>query len=613
LVTQIREKQNEEANESIVALEKSELLAKARKEHYSGLLSGVTADRIGLPLNVWESAGLSLESAAIVAYGIGMAASTGAATTHLVPNKEFGSSGNGGHAVTGHGGGHLGKSGDSAAKAFQEAAHILSMGGGLSRSIAGFVRRKEEWELQLKLAERDQEQIQQQIVVARLRKEISERELTHHARQIEKSEVIRTYMQDKFTNEELYGWMTGQVSGIYFQAYKLAYDVAKQAERACRFELGIKESDYIQSDNWDRLNKGLLAGEKLFLDLKRLEAAHLERNRRDYELTRHISLLQLDPLALISLRTACRCTFKLPEVLLDMDCPGHYFRRIKTVAVSIPCVTGPYASVNCTLTLLKSSVRTSATVNGGNGYERKEDEEDSRFRDDFGSIQSIVTSSAQNDSGLFETNLHDQRYLPFEGAGAISTWRLELPDEIRQFDYDSISDVILHLRYTAREGGFALRNAATTWVNEQVQEAVAAGSARLLSIRHDFPAEWVQFKAQELSSEQPTAMLNIALKEEHYPFWALAVSKKVLKKVWIFAVPATVSSNSIEVHVPVNTSEVATAQLDKSLRGVFGDQLLGGALENGQLLPALGQWNLHLSDNLITDLWLVLEWGSQGS
>jgi hypothetical protein len=41
-------------------------------------------------------------------------------------------------------------------------------------------------------------------------------------------------------------------------------------------------------------------------------------------------------------------------------------------------------------------------------------------------MQSIATSSGQADSGLFELNFRDERYLPFEGAGAISRWRLEL-------------------------------------------------------------------------------------------------------------------------------------------------------------------------------------------
>ena len=48
------------------------------------------------------------------------------------------------------------------------------------------------------------------------------------------------------------------------------------------------------------------------------------------------------------------------------------------------------------------------------------------------------------------------RFLPFEGAGAISTWTLVLP-AIRSYDCVTISDVILHMRCTARDGAQALR------------------------------------------------------------------------------------------------------------------------------------------------------------
>src|SRR6185436_18506037 len=99
-----------------------------------------------------------------------------------------------------------------------------------------------------------------------------------------------------------------------------------------------------------------------YLDIKRMEMAYHELNQREYELTRHVSLLQVNPLALLQLRATGSCTVSLPEELFDMDGPGHYFRRIKTVALSIPCVAGPYTSVNCTLTLLKSSIRKSALV-----------------------------------------------------------------------------------------------------------------------------------------------------------------------------------------------------------------------------------------------------------
>ena len=117
-------------------------------------------------------------------------------------------------------------------------------------------------------------------------------------------------------------------------------------------------------------------------------------------------------------------------------------RRINYASLTIPCVTGPYVGVNCTLTLLKSSVRHSNSLGLPPRYLRKQEEDDPRFTDSNGAIQSIVTRSGQNDSGLFETNLRDERYLPFEGVGAISEWHIQLPRDFRQFDYETISDIV---------------------------------------------------------------------------------------------------------------------------------------------------------------------------
>src|SRR5206468_47042 len=129
---------------------------------------------------------------------------------------------------------------------------------------------------------------------------------------------------------------------------------------------------------------------------------------------KHVSVLALDAIALIQLKETGTCFLSLPEALFDLDCPGHYLRRLKSVGVTIPCVAGPYTGVNCTLTLLRSRIRASSDASGSYPHF---DGEDRRFIEQAGAIESIVTSSGQNDSGLFETNLRDERYLPFEGAG----------------------------------------------------------------------------------------------------------------------------------------------------------------------------------------------------
>ena len=185
-------------------------------------------------------------------------------------------------------------------------------------------------------------------------------------------------------------------------------------------------------------------------------------------------------------------------------------RRIKNVALSIPCVAGPYTSVNCTLSLLKSSLRKSPIAD--NGYARLGSEDD-RFVDYIGAVQSIVTSTGQNDSGMFETNLRDERFLPFEGAGAESTWKLDLPNDYRVFDYDTISDVILHIRYTARQGVEPGKVKAA--LDVLFQQVTQSNLALLFSLRHDFPTEWAAFVNG--AAANPFAA---TIRRAHFPYLA---------------------------------------------------------------------------------------------
>jgi hypothetical protein len=64
------------------------------------------------------------------------------------------------------------------------------------------------------------------------------------------------------------------------------------------------------------------ADEHLFHDIKRMEVAFLDQNRRELEITRRLSLRQLDPLALARLREEGQCEFELPEAVFDLDFPG---------------------------------------------------------------------------------------------------------------------------------------------------------------------------------------------------------------------------------------------------------------------------------------------------
>ena len=346
------------------------------------------------------------------------------------------------------------------------------------------------------LAEKELPQVDKQILAADIRREIAALELANQDKRIEQAVELDDFMHSKYTNEELYDWMVGEIATLYFQSYQLAYDLAKRAERCFRYELGLRDSSYIQYGYWDSLRKGLLSGERLHLDLKRMEASFYEQNRREYEVTKHVSLAQLDPYALLKLRQNGECHVDIPEAAFDMDFPGHYFRRIKTVSVSIPCIVGPFTTVGCTLTMTANSVRNDPTLLAGQ-YVRDLANEDPRFRDDVAAIQSIAVSEGQNDDGLFELNFHDDRYLPFEGAGAISSWHITLNDALPQFDFSTISDLIIHIGYTAREGGGLLRTKATENLSTTLAALTLAngrqGLYRLFDLRREFPDKWYAF------------------------------------------------------------------------------------------------------------------------
>ena len=200
------------------------------------------------------------------------------------------------------------------------------------------------------------------------------------------------------------------------------------------------------------------------------------------------------------------------------------------MSLTIPCVVGPYTSISCTLRLVKNSIRIN-TDSGDNGYPRNTDAEglpadDPRFIEKNNiPVKAIAASNAQNDSGVFELSFRDERYLPFEGAGAISEWSLELfndnsPDfgkPLRQFDYSTISDVILHVKYTAREDAGAFKDSAVTNLRTHFTEDGATPSLRLFNLRQEFPGQWHRFLNPANPAEGNIFELQISSGSLPYP------------------------------------------------------------------------------------------------
>lgn len=91
-----------------------------------------------------------------------------------------------------------------------------------------------------------------------------------------------------------------------------------------------------------------------------------------------------------------------------MDHPGHYFRRIKSVSLSLTCIAGRYNSLSAKLTLLKNECWKNYVRSNNTNYSENPVNDD-RLVYNNANNQSIATSNAQNVSSVFELNFREER------------------------------------------------------------------------------------------------------------------------------------------------------------------------------------------------------------
>jgi hypothetical protein len=490
------------------------------------------------------------------------------------------------------GGSNMGSAAAAVARNTQIYANIDSFQSTNAGRNASFLRQLQDRVLQANIAGHELKSIDKQILTQEIRKSIASQEITNQQKQIDNAQEVEEFLRSKYTNQELYLWMDGQIRTLYHQAYTLAYDLAKRAEKVFRFERGLTTSNFIQYGYWEDAYDGLFSGERLYIGLKQLEAAYQEERGHDFEVSKSISLRQIDPLALIHLKETGTWEFALPEVLFDMDYPGHYMRRIKSVSLRIPCTVGPYTNLNCTLRLLEHKFRINSIATNGNDYIEKTDETDDRFSTVNVPITSIAVSSLEDENGVFELNFHDERYLPFEGAGAISKWRIELPDGFRQFDYDTIADVIIRIRYTSLDGGDKLKkwasDSVTDYIKSVEQMSQEEGLFAAFDLKNEFPSEWYSANHPAQGADR---VLTIDKLYEKLPIFTRGHSPAKIQAtdIYLFAScptsekSCTLSKSSFTMTQNENEIPIADGQKIGSMMSVTAKELSGVTMESFQI------------------------------
>lgn len=458
----------DESQKQVEALQQSKAAAEARQAHYSKLLED--------GLSAAEKTSLATMILANVFQTTSGVIRTAAGGAHLVPNA-------GSPFAMTYGGREIGSSLAAFSSAMDVAAGVLNFASTLSGVIGNYERRAQEWTLQQSNAGYEIAQTTAQIEAAQARLASLKTDVQISQLSLLQNSEIEKALTEKFTNADLYGWMATRLSTVYFQAFKLALDMATAAQRALQYELDVS-TNFLDVGLWNPGRRGLTAGETLQLALSSMEHAYFSNNRRRLSVEKTISLWALDPLALLKLRQTGSCTFDLSEQLFDYDFPGHYCRKIERVNVTIPAVIGPYQNVHGTLTQTSNTILVKpddTTVRFLLG--KAPAPADDALRLNWRSGEQIVLSRGTQDGSISGGPTED-RYLAFEGTGAVSSWRLDLPLGSNRIDFSTIADVVLVVTYSALNGGASFANTVSECLSTDYVGQV------MLPLPQYFPDAW---------------------------------------------------------------------------------------------------------------------------
>ncbi|MDB6367592.1 neuraminidase-like domain-containing protein [Photorhabdus bodei] len=368
------------------------------------------------------------------------------------------------------GGSHWGAIAQATGNVMEFSASIMNTEADKISQSEAYRRRRQEWEIQRNNAETELKQIDAQLQSLVVRREAAVLQKTSLKTQQEQTQAQLLFLQHKFSNQALYNWLRGRLSAIYFQFYDLTVARCLMAEMAYRWETNDTTASFIKPGAWQGTHAGLLAGETLMLNLAQMEDAHLKQDQRVLEVERTVSLAEVykekgqfsltEKIADLvnkkpdttssgnntlsfgegNAKTSLQASISLADLQIRHDYPegsgvGNV-RRIKQISVTLPALLGPYQDVQAILSY-------SGDITGLTE-----------------SCKSLAVSHGMNDSGQFQLDFNDGKFLPFEGIDIDKgTLTLSFPNAIGEGSkegkqktmLESLSDIILHIRYTIRQ------------------------------------------------------------------------------------------------------------------------------------------------------------------
>lgn len=333
-------------------------------------------------------------------------------------------------------------------------------------------RRRGEWKHNLESAQLQMATVQAQLDALAVRQTSAQMHLAHLQTQAAHAKAHLALHRGKFTGKAMYSWLRARLASIFYTFYDLTVSRCLMVQKALQWERG-DTTVYLRTGTWSGAWAGLLCGEGLMLALGQMDNAWAKWQKRELEVTRTVSLAKLFDGRLtvddgqVSLGQALRALLDGKVVDVDEQLPQASLsivsgalsiqfglktlglaagfeqaaaRRVRSIAVSLPALLGPYQDVHAQLL-------TNAT-----GLPAGCDQ--------------CSISHATQDTGQFpQLNgypalLQGTRLLPFEGLKIATADDPDDPTGMTlnfaraQGDQrallESLSDIILHVQFTVR-------------------------------------------------------------------------------------------------------------------------------------------------------------------
>ena len=497
--------------------------------------------------------------------------------------------------------GLFGSPGEDAGQALSALAAAATTGAQIAQTLAAYERREQEWRLQRSLAHTDGEIGDEQIRLAHDQLLLADQERSLAGLQFDHTRAVVDFLARKFTNAELFEWMSGVLGRVYAYFLQQATALAQLAEAQLAFERQEPISGFVKADYWrdtagsdasasangtaDR--RGLTGSARLLQDIYRLDEYAFETDRRKLHISQTLSLAELAAVELQRLRETGVLAFATPEALFDRDFPGHYLRLIRRVRLSLVALIPPTRGVRATLAA--SGVSRAVVARGpfATVTMRREPE-------------AIALTAPIDATGLFELEPENGMLLPFEGMGVDTRWQLELPKAANPFDYRSIADVMLTIEYTA------LNDLDYRQVVIRSLDGRFSGD-RAFSLRNQFPDVWYELNNPETVDDPQRRMrATLPLTRDDFPPHIRDLS---VAQLTLFAVRD--SSLHQELSVPALRHVMAdgqTVEADgvQTIGGVVGTRRPGGAPWQSFIgVDPAGDWELQLDDSDLMRGWFT--------